>query len=138
MEKQVPSDMSSLDQTLLEELRVLAKISRKYKDIFDSTVRDKMAMTVFHGFLKPEEGFTIPMDFGMSSAEGNLLIRDALDNYIKKACVLAAAQGLNFHERLAAFQNYNVKVESSDLAYDSFFGHFMPKCFDEAGNEIQC
>ena len=136
MDTDVPSDKSSLDQALLDVLGRLEKISRLHKEIFDSEVRDNMAMTVFHGFLKPDNGFTLPTDFGMSSAKGNQLVRDALGNYIEKASDLAAAQGLNFYDRLAAFQKYNVKIDSSNLAYDSFFGHFVAKYFDETGSQI--
>jgi len=137
MENDLSFGDRNLEQALLDLLVKLTNISQHHQDLFDSEVRDKMAQTVFHGFLKPTESFTVPTDHGLSSIEGNLLIRDSLDSYIKEASALATAQGLDFHRRLDAFQNYKVKIVPFSFAYDSFFGHFMARCFDQDGNQIQ-
>jgi hypothetical protein len=46
----------------------------------------------------------------------------------------AASQGITkFHDRLAVFQNGEVKTEGSGGDYEEFFGHTPPEFYDENG-----
>jgi hypothetical protein len=97
-------------------------------------VREKMGDAVFFGFIKPQAGFSLPDDYGMSEVE-NQSIKAALGAYIEGARALAPTAGLDtFHKRLAAFQNSAVRTTGQKSDYDDFFGWCNPDLFDEAGN----
>ncbi|WP_406694402.1 hypothetical protein V5E97_25330 [Singulisphaera sp. Ch08] len=122
-----------MDQILLELLMRLEAIGERDESLFDTVVREKMGDPIFYGFIKPEPGYVLPDDYGMPDEE-NRLIKAALGTYIEGARPLATTLGIDsFHERLAAFQNLDVRTEQKN-DYDDFFGWMNPDLFDQAGN----
>ena len=124
-----------MEQLLLELLLKLEPIWA-YEPFNDRVSGGKMLASVFGLFIRPEPGYELPHDFGLS-AEENRIIRDALQAYTEAARALAPALGINtFHKRLAAFQNDAVVTQREKLHYADIFGHTPPKQFDEEGNPI--
>jgi hypothetical protein len=122
-----------VDQILLELLMRLEAIGARDESLFDTVVREKMGDPIFYGFIKPEPGYVLPDDYGMPD-EANRLIKAALGAYIEGARPFATTLGIeSFHERLAAFQNLDVRTEQKN-DYDDFFGWMNPDLFDQAGN----
>lgn len=90
-----------------------------------------------NGFVRAMEGYALADHFGMYAAEANLAVRAALGEYIAGATARASEIGLvDFHKRLAAFQNAGVKSLDEGNYYDDFFGYSAPEAFDSAGNVV--
>ena len=123
-----------MEQILLQLLKRLEAIGEEHKELYDSDVREAMDDAVFYGFIKPRPGYALPDAYAMFSADGNRLVREALEEYITAARALAPTVGVNtFHERLAAFQDLKVRTAHTN-DYNDFFGWSDPKQFDSAGN----
>ena len=127
-----------MEQLLLDLLYRLEAVGERGESLFDTVVRDKMGEAVFFGFIKPKPGYTLPDEYGMSD-EDNVAIRAALHAYVEAASALApAACVVTFHERLAAFQNLDVRTAKPHCNdYNDFFGWSPPHAFDAAGNVIR-
>ena len=125
--------MEELLQRLMSRLE---RIAETHEEIYDTDVREQMSEAIFDGFIRPTSNFTLPNEFGMFSAEGNRLVKEAVAAYIPAANARAAALGLtSFRSRLDAFQNDNVQTESGQLP-DEFFGWADPAGFDENGGDV--
>ena len=121
-----------MEELLRELLADLASIGDSHDEINDA--EEPMTECVFEGFLKPTADFTLPVDFGMGTAEGDTLVRAALARFIERAAPLADQLGLNFQDRLAAFQNLECTYGPSELCYNDFFRYTPPEQFDTLGN----
>jgi hypothetical protein len=118
-------------KTLLNELE---DVGRAHEELYDSEVRERMGEVIFLGFLKPEEGYQPPTDFGLYSDEANERVRKALLAYIEVARAAATVLGLtSFHARLAGFQTNDVRSDEGQY-FDDFFGWMNPASFDSEGN----
>lgn len=125
-----------MEQLLLELMRRLEAIGERDESLYDTVVREKMGDPIFFLFVKPEPGYIMPDDYGMSD-EDNRAIKAALSDYIDRALSLGPNLGIGtFHKRLAAFQNGEVRTERKNY-YDDFFGWSNPDLFDETGDVIQ-
>jgi hypothetical protein len=125
-----------VEKLLLELLTRLTVISEKHEELADSDVEEIMSTAIYDGFLNPQPGFSLPDEFRMYSKEGDRLVKEALEKYIRSAKILADEQGLNFHERLAAFQNLDCTYGDSKIDYNDFFRHLPPDRYDHCGNPI--
>ena len=123
-----------MEQLLLDLLYRLETIGDRDKSLYDTVVREKMGNAVFFGFVKPQPGFVLPDEYGMSEVE-NRAIKAAIGAYIEGTRSLATSAGLEtFHKRLAAFQNSAIRTTGQKNNYDDFFGWSNPELFDEGGN----
>jgi hypothetical protein len=108
-------------QSLLNAVDV---VGSRHEELDDTDVREQMAEAITRGFVHLEPGYTLPSTFGMFSDEGNAEVRAALGAFLAKASAAAHAQGLKTPaERLAAFQNPEVRSAGRGETYDWFFGH---------------
>lgn len=123
-----------MEELLRELLADLAAIAERHGEINDSDVEELLTQSIFDGFLKPEPGFSLPLAFGMANVEGDALVRAALARFVERATPLADRLGLNFHDRLAAFQGLGGTYGPSDLCYNDFFRYTPPEQFDALGN----
>jgi len=112
-----------MKKALKQLINALDKIFEEHEELGDSAVRDQMYNAVHKGFIVPQPGYELPVEFGMFSDEGNELVRRALQKFLAHPDVAAASKSLNTPEaRLEAFQNTD--VESSDgNTYDEYFGY---------------
>jgi hypothetical protein len=125
-----------MEKLLLDLMRRLEAIGASDESLYDSVVRERMGDPIFYLFVKPDSGYLMPDDYGMSD-ENNADIKAALREYIDGALALAPTLGLDtFYKRLAAFQNDEVHTEQTNY-YDDFFGWSNPEQFDEAGNVMR-
>jgi hypothetical protein len=131
-----PSTRDKLRDILRELLTRLDSIAQQHQELFESVVREKMAKTIFKTYLKPDPSFDWPNDFGMLSKEGNAKVSEALHEYVNAATQVQERAALDFHGRLAAFQDENVEVGEFHMSYSCFFGEFIAERFDEYGNVI--
>jgi hypothetical protein len=93
-----------------------------------------MRAAVFQSFLCPEPEFELPDDYGLCDPEANTAVKEAIEDFVGAARVLAPSLGLaNFQQRLAAFQDPSVSTKSG-TTYDEFFGHQVPRLYDVNGN----
>jgi hypothetical protein len=128
-----------MEQLLLDLLNRLEAIGDSDESLFDTYVRERMGLAVFLAFIKPQPGYVLPNDYGMSE-EDDQEIKAALAAYIEGARALAPRLGIDtFHKRLAAFQNDKVQTRRGKRwnDYEEFFGWSDPKQFDEQGNVIR-
>lgn len=126
-----------MDDLLRNLLNALDLIGRTSPEIYYSVCREHMGDAVFNLFLKPTPECTMPDDFGLWSAEGNLAVKLALERYISSARVLAPEMGLStFHERLEAFQYESVCSDLEGNYPDDFFGWMDPDAFDVDGRPL--
>ena len=123
-----------MDQLLLELLRQLEAVADRDQSIYDTAVRESLGDPIFHLFIKPNPGYVMPDDFGMS-VENDRAIKAALTIYIDSALAMAPSLGLDtFHKRLAAFQNHRISTGKNTI--EDFFGWCDPDAFDEAGEWV--
>lgn len=126
-----------MDQLLLDLLVRLEAVGDRDESLYDSVVREKMGLAVFWGFIKPKPGYVLPDDYGMPEAESQD-IRDALADYVAAASALAPTLGLTtFHQRLAAFQNDDLRTPGQRNDYEEFVGWSNPDQFDADGNVVR-
>ncbi len=122
-----------MDQLLIDLLNKLTKIDEDYGDLTATDIREAMFDYVWSGFLmsdgsEPERGELYIDDEDVESA-----VWGALQTYVTKAAAIAKAQGMNFKERLAAFQGADVETEDG-MTCDEFFGWIDPDEYDDDGN----
>jgi hypothetical protein len=126
-----------MDHLLKALLNQLERVGMSHEELYDTECRERMGNAVFDGFIRARDGFTLPSDFGLYSADANASVRNAISIYIAKANETAAALGMtSFHQRLSAFQNENVKSDVAGIYYDDVFGYSRPDLFTESGELI--
>ncbi len=129
--------MAETDELLLELLETLEEIGRSHEELYDTVCRDEMGDAVFHLFIKPAASYKLPKDFGLYSDDANQRVGAALSRYVASAKELAAKLSVaDFHARLAAFQNGDVRTSRGRNSFDDFFGWSDPACFDKSGNVV--
>lgn len=127
-----------MDDLLKELLNKLEIVGETHEELYDSEVREQMGNAIFDGFIRPKHGYLLPDAFGLYTDDGNSAVKDALAEYILAANAKASEIGLSsFHDRLASFQNPDVKSESTSAYYDDFFGYSRPEAFDSLGNVFE-
>lgn len=126
-----------MNELLRELLNQLEALGEYHEELYDSECRERISQAMFDGFIKPLQGFRLPEDFGLYSADANLKVRDVIGKYVEDANQSAAnAKLVSFHERLAAFQNREVRSDGQRLFFDDLFGYWRPEHFDERGDFI--
>ena len=126
-----------MEELLRRLLNELDKIGADHEELYDSECRERMSIAIMDGFLHKESGVALTEDFGLRNAEANQAVMTALAAYIADANEKSAKLGISgFHERLAAFQNEDVKSDGEGSFYDDFFGYWRPETFDSSGNVI--
>lgn len=124
----------TLDKLLLRLLENMELIGQHNEELFDSEVRERMGNAIMNGFVRAKAGYQVPQDLGMFSDEANYAVRSAIQSYVDEASSAAASLGIvKFHDRLAAFQNREVRTEQTKSDYDEFFGHTPPEFYNEHG-----
>lgn len=113
--------MKKLLQALLDDMSAIAE---QHGEVFDTDVKEQMGQAIDHEFIAPLKDYVLPDEFGMFEAEGNAAVKAALAKFIAAAEATARKQGLlTRNERLAAFQDIDVRTTDGEYAYDDFFGH---------------
>ena len=124
-----------MEALLLELLHRLEAIGVEHEELFDDRAEEARSEVLFHGFLKLQADEPFPESFGMSTKEGDRLVRDVLGWFLPRARQAAQQEGLDtFHKRFAALRNKHIHTEEwSDTA--DFFGWWWDASdFDEHGN----
>jgi len=117
-EPQIPAFKEAL-KTLLDEVE---RIGRRHDDLYDTAVREAMAVAVLRAFVFDEQDYELPRDFGLESRRANAAVRRALQAYIDKARGLAGRHGLRDPaQRLRVFEDIEVTSAGGET-YDEFFG----------------
>ena len=100
---------------LVELMEDLESVGFEHPEVFDTDVRERMADALVRGFVDREPGFELPADFGMFSAAGDQLVRQALQEFLGPA--LRAAEGMHQRRtRLRALWNpYAVSITGSTI-----------------------
>ena len=121
-------------QALLLELLIdLERIGNDHEDLFDSEVRERIGEAVMQGFVRAIPDYSVRTDLGMFKPEADAAVRQLLIRYIAAANALAAdKQIMRFHDRLAAFQDSDVRTPNGN-DYDEFFGHTPPEYYNDDG-----
>lgn len=126
-----------MEQLLLDLQYRLEAVGDRDESLYDSYVRERMGLAVFYGFIKPKAGYVLPDEYGLFGGDDRA-VRDALRVYTDSATILAPALGLTtFHQRLAAFQNHDVRTAGQKNDFDDFFGWSDPELFDPDGSFIR-
>src|SRR6185436_6034063 len=109
---------------LLDLLLQLEAIGNDHEELFDSEVRERIGDAIMRGFVRPESGYLVPGNLGLSTESGNARVASALCKYIDAANRRSAQLGLGtFHQRLAAFQDKTVRTPTDRWNdFDEFFG----------------
>jgi hypothetical protein len=116
--------------TLLNELEIIGK---EHEELYDTDCRDPMSDEIWGGFLKPEIDYRLCDDFGLYDPIGNQMVKAAIQQYLTAMSQIAAK--MTFHQRLAAFQDENLRTSTNvRLYYDDFFGWRNPDEFDYFGD----
>jgi hypothetical protein len=122
-----------MEAVLLELLQRL-EVIEEYHGGLGEAAQESMGDAIFDGFIKPVPDFALRDEFGMNTEEADALVRATLAWFIPAAHQACQQDGLTtFHERLAAFQNLNVRTAATN-DYNDFFGWWNPAQFDEDGN----
>lgn len=122
-----------VETVLLELLHRLEVIEDAHPELGDSEVREAMSRAVFAGFIRPQPGYSLPASFAMFTPEGDRRVREVLAWLLPALTTAAEGAKLStFHQRLAAFQNGNVRTARTNDT-DEFFGWTEPDQYDEFG-----
>ena len=112
-----------IKKALKQFLTALDRIYAKHEEVGDSDVRDQMYAAVYRSFIQPQQGYSLPAQFGMFSNKANDLVRVALHKFLTHPQVLAASRALKSPEdRFAAFQDDDVQT-SEDTTCFEYFGY---------------
>jgi hypothetical protein len=126
-----------MEDELRKLLERLEEIGDEHSELFDSDVRDAMGDALVDGLARLKPGFTLPVTFGMFSADADEKVRAAIQTFLDVARRLAVEEGLaTFHQRLAAIQNPAVVTDGGN-DFDEFFGTSNPDFFDKDGKVIR-
>lgn len=132
------TETMSMERILLELLQDLEAIGEDHEELFDSEVRDRMGEAILAGFVRSIPNYVVSDDLGMFNDRANRRVKEALQSYIEAASPLATELGLvTFHQRLAAFQNPEVRTSGHGWNnFDEFFGTTKSDCYDADGNVV--
>ncbi len=123
-----------MNKILLELLQELENIGRDRDEIYDTICRDKMSEAIHDGFLLPQINYQLPDNFYLCTKSRNERVKIALQRYIIQANKIADVKNMNFHARLAAFQDDSVcTAPPRKCEFDDFFGWANPEEFNELG-----
>lgn len=119
-----------IKNALMTLLNALDKIAEQHREVYDTAVREEMAMAVHRAFIVPVQDFELDTNFAMFSDEGNQHVRTALEQFLQHPEVTAAKVQISTpEERLAAFQDDSVET-SEGTTYEDYFG-YADEPFDE-------
>ena len=111
-----------IKKALKQFLTTLDKIFARHGELGDTAVRDKMFVAIVKSFIQPEKGYVLPTTFGMFDEQADVLVRNAIQQFVEHPEVVAACRLLKSpDERLNAFQDGDVKT-SQDTIYGEYFG----------------
>jgi hypothetical protein len=127
----------TMPELLLELLQELESIGIDNKEIYDSVYREEMGAPIWCLFIRPVDEYEWPDDFGLYSDIGNRRVKQALQVYVENANIIMPNSLTTFHQRLAAFQDENVKTENISVYFDDFFGWANPDKFNRDGSVIR-
>ncbi len=127
-----------MEAALLKLLKTLESLGDVHEELYDSEVRERIGNAIMDGFVRNLPGYFVPRDLGMFSDEANCLVQHALEDYISLANHLCREKGITkFHDRLAAFQNRDARVNPrTAVDYEDLFGHTPPEWYDANGNVL--
>ena len=110
-----------IKKALKQFLTSLDKVFSKHEEVGDSHVRDQMYAAIYHGFIQPQRGHSLPAQFGMFSDKGNELVHNALQKFLTHPEVIAASRALRRPEdRFAAFQDCDVETTEGTIMSEYF------------------
>jgi hypothetical protein len=125
-----------MEQALRVFLERLEAIEQEFDGLGETDVREHMGDDILRGFLRLEPGFVPSGAYGLDPL-ANRLVGDAIARFVRAACAAARREPLDsFHERLAAFQNHEVRTASGS-DYNDFFGYKDGSWFDPSGNDLR-
>jgi hypothetical protein len=127
-----------MEEALLQLLTTLEALGETHEELYDSEVRERMGNAIRDGYVREKPNYEVPSDLGMYSDEANEAVQRAIETYIAAANELARELGIvTFHDRIAAFQNGNVRVNpETAIDYEELFGHSPPEWYDSEGNVL--
>ena len=112
-----------IKKALKELIITLDAIFKKHGEVGDTAVRDKMFCAILDGFIKPQKNYKLPMQFGMFSEEGNILVHATIKKFLTHPEMVAARRVLATDEdRLMAFQDYDVETRAGTNVFE-YFGY---------------
>ncbi len=112
-----------LAEALRDLMEALEAIGQEHEELYDTEVREQMGEAVHRAFLEPEQGYSIPTEFGMFDAESNAAVGQAIAAYVARASARVAEIGLVTPKgRLDAFQDGDVCTRGEQQYPDDFFG----------------
>ena len=115
--------MKALLKSLLERLE---KIGSRHEELYDTVVRDAMRGAVLDSFVSPDGNDAVPSTYGLFTPDADLGVQSAIRDYVKAARAGAEAAGMDESERLAAFQDGDVRTDDERQYPDDFFGWVRP------------
>lgn len=97
---------NSIRGAMLSLLDELDAVYLQHEEATSDNVGEQMYEAVHQSFLDPVLNYTLPVEFGMSSAEGNHKVREVLSRFLNRPEVVSAWTQLQTpQERLGAFQD---------------------------------
>jgi hypothetical protein len=121
--KQVAYDAKTriIKKALKQFLNDIDKIFSKHEELGDTDVREQLTLAVHRSFVLQQSEYTVPSTFGMFSDEGNQKVQTAVQRFLAHPEVTAASKLLrSWEDRLAAFQDYDVKSTEGNTFFEYF------------------
>src|SRR5262245_50869912 len=79
----------AMRDALVRFLDALEAVAAEHEELFDTDVREDMAMAIEERLVKKSEQGDVPDEFAMFSSEGNGLVRAAVMSYLAEVMPLA-------------------------------------------------
>lgn len=122
-------------RTFLEQLEAIEE-NCDCEGFGDTICRDFMGDEILRGFLRLEPNFVPTGEYDLDPPKANKRVGKAIEKFVRTARKAAEREGLTtFHQRLAAFQNLEVRT-AGGADYNDFFGYKDGSDFDADGNEL--
>jgi|GEM_PF-3042105 len=110
-----------IKRPLLSRLDELDALNSQHEEVTSADVSEQMYDAVYQSLIAPMPNYTLPVEFGMSSAEGNNRVREALSRLLNSPEVMAAQTQLQTpQERLEAFQDPFVR-STEGINFNEYF-----------------
>ena len=112
-----------IKKALKQFLNDLDKIFSKHEELGDTDVREQLTFAVRKSFILQRSNNTVPSTFEMFSDKGNQRVQIAVQRFLAHPEVKAASKLLkSWEDRLAAFQDYDVKSTEGNTFFE-YFGY---------------
>lgn len=115
--------MTNLESSVVSLLEQLEQISNEHEEVTDTDVRESMHLTLTWYFVWAQDRTRFPRSFGMFTADGDRLVKNALLKFLEDAERSGELSNIPIGQARLNVLQADSAVTANGMLYDEFIGH---------------